>query len=181
MLVARPKVAELAFQLYGRSLHPELFEIHKTRTLSRGGYEAKIDITSAGHLVTWRYQGLILTEVAASAQHPLPQKRRLMSYCLKGSRRDQVECRGGIVYDVSFSLEAASPDEFYSYQEALTRNGEEHKGIFHSFDASGRMAMGALSYVHVESRNRSMFVQAFHTFPDDYAIVKSQSLFQLPG
>ena len=26
----------------------------------------------------------------------------------------------------------------------------------------------------------SLIVQAFHTFPDDYAIVKSQSLFQLP-
>ena len=42
------------------------------------------------------------------------------------------------------------------------------------------MALGALSYINVETRNRSFLVQAFHTFPDDYAIVKSQSLFQLP-
>ena len=40
--------------------------------------------------------------------------------------------------------------------------------------------MGALSYIYVETRNRSVQVQAFHTFPDDYAIVKSQSLFELP-
>ena len=46
--------------------------------------------------------------------------------------------------------------------------------------ASGRMAMGALSYIHVETRSRRLLVQAFHTFPDDYAIVKSQSVFQLP-
>ena len=37
-----------------------------------------------------------------------------------------------------------------------------------------------LSYINVESRNRSFRVQAFHTFPDDYAIVKSQSLFEVP-
>ena len=52
--------------------------------------------------------------------------------------------------------------------------------LVHTFDSSGRMALGALSYINVETRSRSMLVQAFHTFPDDYAIVKSQSLFQLP-
>jgi hypothetical protein len=50
----------------------------------------------------------------------------------------------------------------------------------HRFDSSGRMAMGALSYINFESRNRSLRVQVFHTFPDDYAIVKSQSLFEIP-
>ena len=97
MLSVRPKVAELAFQLYGRSLHPELFQVYKSRELQRGGYRARIDITSAGHVVTWQYKGITLTEVAASAQHPLPQRRRLMSYRLKGERHDRVECRGGIV------------------------------------------------------------------------------------
>ena len=43
-----------------------------------------------------------------------------------------------------------------------------------------RMALGARSYINVETRSRSMLVQAFHTFPDDYAIVKSQSLFEAP-
>ena len=52
--------------------------------------------------------------------------------------------------------------------------------MFHKFDSSGRMALGALSYINVETRSRKLFIQAFHTFPDDYAIVKSQSLFQLP-
>jgi len=42
------------------------------------------------------------------------------------------------------------------------------------------VALGALSYINFEARNRSLLVQAFHTFPDDYAVVKSQSLFQLP-
>lgn len=179
MLTVRPRVAELAFQLYGRALHPELFEVHKSRCIARGGYQAKVDITSAGHIVTWRYDGLTLTEVAASAQHPLPQKRRLLSYKLRGERSDRVECRGGIVYQVSFQLEPIDPDLFWTFQRELA-NESERQGLLHTFDASGRMQMGALSYIHVETRNRSMLVQAFHTFPDDYAIVKSQSLFQLP-
>ena len=56
VLSVRPKVTELVFQLYGRSLHPELFNIYQSRTIRRGAYEATIQITSAGHLVTWNYQ-----------------------------------------------------------------------------------------------------------------------------
>ena len=78
MLTVRPKVAELTFQLYGRPLHPELFVVFESCTIERGGYSAKIDITGAGHVVTWRYGGLTLTEVAASAHHPLPKMRRLL-------------------------------------------------------------------------------------------------------
>ena len=61
MISLRPKVGELVFQLYGRSLHPELFEIRATRSIDRGGYAATIAITTAGHLVTWRKDGLTLT------------------------------------------------------------------------------------------------------------------------
>jgi len=179
VLSVRPKVAELVFQLYGRPLHPELFECHETRVVRRGKYEAKIDITSAGHLVTWKYDGLNLTEVCTAAHHPLPQKRRLISYPLRGERHDRVECRGGVVYQVGFQLEPVEPEVFWTFQEELAGSGKD-AGMLHTFDASGRMALGALSYINVETRNRSMLVQAFHTFPDDYAIVKSQSLFELP-
>ncbi len=179
MLSVRPKVAELVFQLYGRSLHPELFEVHKTRTIERGGYSAKIDITNAGHLITWSYDGITLTEVCTAAHHPLPQKRRLLSHRLRGERSDHVECKGGIEYKVCFQLEPVDPEIFWTFQEELASDGQT-KGLLHTFNSSGRMALGALSYIHAETRNRSMLVQAFHTFPDDYAIVKSQSMFTLP-
>jgi hypothetical protein len=167
------------FQLYGRSLHPELFETHSCRTIERGDYQATINITNAGHTICWRYQGLTLTEVATGAHHPLPIQRRLMSYKLKGTGHDRVECRGGVRYQTSFHLEPVEPEVFWTFQQELAHDtGRE--GLLYRFGASGRMALGALSYIHIETRNRSLLVQAFHTFPDDYAIVKSQSLFEVP-
>jgi hypothetical protein len=179
VLTARPKIAELVFQLYGRPLHPELFQFYGTRCFERGDYQAKIQITSAGHVITWRYGGLTLTEVCASARQPLPAKRRLMTYSLKGSRKDCVHCRGGVLYMTNFELEPVAPDVFWTFQQELARDGQR-KGMLHRFDSSGRMALGALSYINIETRSRHLLVQAFHTFPDDYAIVKSQSLFELP-
>lgn len=160
-------------------MHPELFEICESRTISRGGYVATVQITSAGHLVTWQYKGLLLTEVATAAHHPLPKKRRLMSHRLRGDRNDQLECRGGVKYEVAFSLEPANAERFFAYQKELTLQSTS-KGLLHQFDSSGRWETGAISYINVESRDKQFRVQAFHTFPDDCAVLKIQSSFQLP-
>lgn len=212
MLSVRPKIAELVLQLYGRSLHPELFEVYGSKRVQRGsitprpsasegspandpaaeGYEATIEITSAGHVVTWRHGGLTLTEVCASSHQPLPEKRRLMSHRVEGEHADRVACRGGVTYEVSFALETITPERFQAYQQefdlmslqggATPTTGDGASGLLHRFEASGRVGktLGAVSYVDVQSRDRSLRVRAMHTFPDDCAIVKSESVFRLP-
>ena len=102
-----------------------------------------------------------------------------MSARLKGTRTDRVECRGGAVYSVKFSLEPVEPEVFWNFHQELTSDlGQD--GLLYRFESSGRMALGAFSFIHLESRNRSLRIRAFHTFPDDYAIVKSESRFELP-
>ena len=179
VLSVRPRIAELVFQLYGRSLHPELFEVHESRTIQRTEYSAKIEITTAGHLITWQHEGITLTEVCASAHHPLPERRRLMSYKLDGRREDRLDCRGGVSYQVEFALEKIDPELFWTFQQEMSHDGE-HEGMLHHFGSSGRMKLGGMSYINVESRSRNLLVQAFHTFPDDGAIVKIQSRFNCP-
>ncbi len=179
MLSVRPKVAELAFHVFSRPLHPELYRLHNSRKIERGNYEAQIDITDCGHVITWNAAGVTVCEVASSAHQPLPKRRCLLSKTLKGSHTEQANCRGGIVYRTSFQLEPVDPDMFWMVQQQLGNGPTE--GLLHNFDASGRMALGALSYVNVETRQHSMLVQAIHTFPDDYAIVKVESLFSLPA
>lgn len=179
MISLRPKVAELVFQLYGRALHPELFEICAQRSIERGTYSASVAITTAGHLVTWRKDGLTLTEVATSMAQPLPQKRRLLSHRIAGERSDRMECRGGACYQTSFQLETVQPEVFWGFQQELVEAGAK-RGLLHRFESHGRVALGALSWIDVETRPRSLIVQAFHTFPDDMAIVKSQSVFDTP-
>ena len=123
MLSVRPRITELVFQLYGRSLHPELFEVQCGRQIERGGYLAHVQITNAGHVITWQYDGITLTGGAAAANHPLPERRRLMSHKVKGTCKDQLECRGGVTYHVEFSLEPVERETFWTYQKELTEAG----------------------------------------------------------
>ena len=179
MLSVRPRASELVFQLYGRVLHPELFEICATRLIDRGGYSASIAITGFGHVVSWQREGLTLTEVATAAGEPLPLKRRLLSHRIGGERSDRLECRGGSRYQTCFQLERVDAEVFWALQQDLAASAAK-RGLLHRFESPGRLTLGALSWIDVETRPRSLLVQAFHTFPDDLAIVKSQSLFELP-
>ena len=67
-------------------------------------------------------------------------------------------CGEGIGYRTHFQLEPVEPDLFWMVQQQLGTGPTE--GLLHTFDASGRMALGALSYISVETRRRSMLVQA---------------------
>ena len=181
MLSVRPKVAELAFHVFSRALHPELYTVHQTRRIERSAYQAQVEITNCGHVVTWCTKGnapVTVCEIATSAHQPLPARRCLISHPLKGSCTERAKCRAGVDYRTHFQLEPVEPKLFQLVQQQLTHQPTE--GLLHIFDASGRMTLGALSYVNVETRLNSMLVQAIHTFPDDYAIVKVESLFSLP-
>jgi len=177
VLSVRPKTADLVFQLYGRVVHPELFEICAARSIDRGGYSASIAITTAGHLLTWRREGITLTEVATDAAQPLPLKRRLLSHRIVGERGDRMECRGGTTYETCFQLEKVTDDVLWSFQQELVAAGTK-RGLLYRFQDGGRLALGAVSFIDIETRPRGLLLQAFHTFPEDRAIVKSQSLFE---
>lgn len=181
MLSARPKIADLVFQFYGRSLHPELFEVQRERKIERSYYTATLKITGTGHVVCWQQpEGLVLTEVATSALHDLPIKRRLMSHRMRGEHEDRIECAGGLVYETRLTLEAVDAATIRSYQQELQLAGEKHS-LLYQFESGGRVGLGALSYIHFESRARALRIQALHTFPEDGVILTSQSLFSVPG
>jgi hypothetical protein len=179
VLSLRPKAGELVFQVFARPLHPELVEARASRSIERGSYTASIAITEAGHVITWRQGTTTLTEVAAGATQPLPQKRRLLAHKIAAERSDRVQCRCGATYQTCFQVERVAAEIFWSFQEELVVSGGR-RGLLHRFEAGSRMALGAVSWIDVETRPRSLLVQAFHTFPDDLAIVKTQSLFEMP-
>src|SRR5438876_10313523 len=84
----RPRVSDLVFQLYGRPLHPELFDILASRKIQREDYELTVWITRTGHVISWDNRDVHLSEVAAASDEPLPERRRLLSYKLRGEQND---------------------------------------------------------------------------------------------
>ena len=174
----RPKVAQLTFQLLGRSVHPELFHNFKTHFIDREEYSARIDITADGHVIRWTGDNTTLTEIASSTHQLVPQGRRLFSLPLRDTGQDSLAYREGIAYDYRYELERVPAEMFWMIQQQLKSAGDRHE-LIQVFDSSGRIAIGGLSFINVDLRIRSMHVQAIHTFPDDLALVKTESTFAI--
>src|SRR5262245_40273451 len=104
-LLLRPRVSDLVFQVYGRPLHPELFDILAVRKIQREDYELTLRITRTGHAITWENGLVHFTEVAAAAEQPLPEQRCLLNYRLRNEHSAHLPVSHGITYQVSFQVE----------------------------------------------------------------------------
>jgi hypothetical protein len=175
---ARPDVANLVFQVFGRSVHPELFRIYAQTELRQSGYSATIRINEAGHVLTFRHGEQTLSEVTAARETPLPQRKRIVSHRLRGHRNESMQCEGGIQYHVSFQLDQLDPDEFAHFHQELLADSC-HCRVSHQFGAKNRLYPMPLSFLQIEDTPHSLLVHSFHTFPDNCAVVKIQSLFEI--
>jgi len=106
----------------------------------------------------------------------LPQRRRLGAQVFRNRTARFVETRRNIEYQTEYQLEQVGPGVFWMVHQQLGCETDEHD-LLQNFGSSGRIPMGAISFVHVEQRERQFLVQALHTFPDDYLILKSFSTF----
>ncbi len=179
-LCTRPKVGDLRFVLFSRPLHPELFEVVEQRRICRDYYQAIIRITEACHWITWRYGDLFLTEVLAAANQPLPRRRQLLMRKIRREHSETIECWDGVVYYTSFMAEQVDPNVYVRLQEEMVSGISKTGGLIHRFSPTQRVGPAPLSFIRFEALRNGLLVHTFHSFPDEYAFVKSQSLFEFP-
>jgi hypothetical protein len=173
----RPRVSDLVFQLYGRPLHPELFDILSVRKIQREDYELTVRITRTGHLISWDNREVHLTEVAVANDQPMPEKRRLLSHRMRGEHTAKLLCAHGISYQTSFQIEVLPPEIFLHVHDEILADGGK-RGLLHNFQPHHRLALAPLGFITAEARSGCLILSSFHTFPDEHTIVKTQSLIE---
>ncbi|MGE3805816.1 MAG: DUF2617 family protein [Gemmataceae bacterium] len=172
----RPRVSDLVFQLYGRPLHPELFDILAERRIRREDYELTVRITNTGHVISWENADVLLTEVTVADQL-LPERRRLLSYRLRGEHHDALACAAGVSYQMSFQVETLPPEIFLHVHDEIMADGGK-RGLLHNFQPDHRLALAPLGFIVADARPGCLILSSFHTFPDEYTVVKTQSLIE---
>jgi hypothetical protein len=176
----RPRVSDLVFKLYGRPLHPELFDIVAERRVRSGDYHLVVRVTRTGHVISWEDRDVHLTEVTAAADQELPEKRRLLSNRLRGERCNGLACAHGVSYQASYQVEVLTPEIYQHVHDEILLDGAK-RGLLHNFQPHRRLSLSPLGLVTVEARARCLFLSTFHTFPDEYTVVKTQSLIEKKG
>lgn len=176
MPLFRPQVCDLVFQLYRRPLHPELFVIAAQERVRCYDYEAWVRITPTGHAVTWfRPPDRYLTEVLSVVSDDIPANE-LFCHRVTAEHHARAEPWPGLRYQASFQVEVLPAHLFLLVHEELLADGRR-RGLLHRFpDQVG--ALEPLGFVTLDGRLGTQLIHTFHTFPEENAIVKSQSLIE---
>jgi hypothetical protein len=173
----RPRVNNLVFQVFGRPLHPELFDLLAVHKVKREDYTLIVRLTRTGHVISWNSPDVFLTEVAAAGDDPLPKGRRLRFWRLRGEGSDTLVCPRHITYQTAFQVEVLPSEIFLNVHDEILADGRK-RGLLYHFQPNHRLSLSPLSLITVEARPGCLFLATFHTFPDDNAVVKTQSLIE---
>ena len=174
----RSRVADLAFQVFGRALHPDWFAVRKHRRVVQTGWEADVRIIEGGHAITWGSGPVRVTEVLCGPETPLPEPGLLFHSTIRHERSLTLRPGERADYQTCFEVERVDREVFAHVTDELTLDATKG-ALFHRFAPSSRMSPAPLSRIHVESRTRGLVIHSFHTFPDERAIVHTQSLFEV--
>lgn len=178
--LGRARVADLAFRVYGRAVHPDWFDTRAHRRVALDAWQADVRIIDGGHAITWRAGDARCTEVLGGAGASRPDAGLLLDSPVRHERTATLGPAPGAEYQTSFEVERLDPEVFAHLTDEMTLDAGRDR-LFHRSGGGNRLAPAAISHVAFESRPRGLLVHAFHSFPADLAIVRTQSLFETRG
>lgn len=166
------------FYLYERPLHPELFDIFRSCRLVKRSYEAHVWVTGRSHVIGFYRKGVSLVEVTADATAKLPQHGLVLELPLRGERDHEFGRTGIINYMMNFQVERMSPAVYARTHQELS-SPPDRRGLFVSFPMWMAGDLTPFTYVDYQAKPSQLHVYAYHAFPEDHTIVKTQSIFEL--
>lgn len=172
----RPLIRNLAFHVFGRPLHPELFATAASRKVQWRDAVVEVGVLGTGHWIRFTRGGLTVSEVASDREQLLPETGRLFRARLRQERRLALMPAGAIRYEASFSLETLGPDAFDRVHDEIVASGAV-RGMIHAFPDEARET-SPLSHMVVEGRDGLVVASTFHTFPTERAVVRTVSMFE---
>jgi hypothetical protein len=163
--------------VFSRVVHPDWFAVREHRRVTRDGWEADVRIVEGGHAVSFRKGGMRLTEVLVGPDTELPDVGLLFHSPLRHERTASLRPNPALEYLTCFEVERVDPEIFHHLTDEMTLDAGPAR-LFHRYNSDSRMAPSSITHVRYEARARGLLVHAFHTFPKENAVVRTQSLFE---
>lgn len=169
-------IEELSFSLFQRPLHPELFNIYASRRLKSDKYEALIWVTGCTHVVSVFAGDVTLAEVISTPTQMLPERGLIERFQFHGPRSHKCTLSKNVSYMTDFQVERLSANLYRQSFTDLERFGRD-RGVFVRFPELEIDGLQPFCYVDFEARKTELHIHTFAAYPDQIAIVKTQSLF----
>jgi hypothetical protein len=173
----RSRVSDLGFQVFGRSVHPDWYAVRSHGRLIQERWEADLRIIEGGHAINFRSGAVRLTEILAGPETLLPEPGLLFHSKIRQERSATLRPSESIEYQTCFEVERVDPEVFAHLTSEMVLDADPSRLVY-CFAPSNRMAPAPMTHLRFESRTAGLIVHAFHSFPEEQAIVRTQSLFE---
>jgi len=181
MSVGHKFVQQQMFRLmvFGRVLHPELFELRDRRLDRHGDYEIESWVTAQGHVVRFNYKGLGVTEVCAADCDHLPEAGLLHALPCLGEKDFELDPphEDKVRYVTSLQTENLSDNLYHATYREMKQFAQESNSLI----AEGEPVDGlpTLSVVDTQKYRREFHVQAYHLQGAGGLVLRTQTMFEI--
>ncbi|MBK9128399.1 MAG: DUF2617 family protein [Phycisphaerales bacterium] len=173
------QAVDLHLFAFERSLHPELFRHFADFHVEQTRYHADVWIIGLSHVVTVTTGNRSFTELLAKDSDIIPSRGIVSRFRLKGERDHERRTPDGWGYMTSTQVETMDDALYKSVHFDLLRHAER-RGWFHLYENLADGEMTPFSYIEHEARDSEFHVHAFHAYPQERTIVKTQTIIELP-
>ncbi len=173
----RTRIAELSLQVFSRAVHPEWFAVREHLRVIQDAWEADIRLIEGGHAIVFRSGRVRLTEVLSGSACELPDAGLLFHSRIRHERVATLHPNPAIEFQAAFEVERVDREVFDHLTEEMTLDASRGR-LFHRFATENRLAPAPISHLRFEARKHSLSVYSFHSFPEESAIVRTQSLIE---
>lgn len=175
-----PRLEQVVYRLYERPMHPELFEIAAQKQIKRPAFEASVWLANQGHIISFHHEELTLAEVCIDAAFDLPHRGVLDRWTPQGEKAsDRLYC-GRIHYRMIGQVEFMTPKVYAQMHHDVLAKGRV-AGLCATFperiSEDGAVPFSCLDF---EVTARSLHAFAYHAVPQHHAMLKVQTLIELP-
>jgi len=177
--LTKQRSTDLHFFLYRRALHPELFHIYMDKHLVYGDFTANIWVSGLSHLVSVQNNDTMVTELAAVPSDLLTDRGLVTQFRFRGERDFSYRFNDELRYIFSSQVEEMTEHIFRTTYRDLTRYAKR-KGLFVPYPQWAAGGLEPFTYIDYETRHHELHIHAYHAFPGEWRIVRTQSIFEVP-
>lgn len=177
--LTRPDAADMILRTFERPIHPELFESSAQCSIAFGGHRARLRIGRTGHLLEFQSDETVVTEVAATKQEELPVNLKMIERRLIGYRTHMLDLPT-VRYHCSYQLEHVPLDVYLQLHREFETDAR-NATLSLVLPGSSPQSPECISLLKCDVLREGLVVHAFHTFPDNAAVLRTQTLFELLG
>lgn len=175
--LTRPDAADMVLRTFERSIHPELFESSCQSSISFGGRRARLRLGRSGHLLEFQTEDAIITEVAATKHEALPEHGRVVDRRFIGYRTHMIDLPT-VRYHCSYQLEHVPLDVYLQLHREFEMDATKAT-LALSLPGATPQSPDCISLLKCDILPEGLVVHAFHTFPENAAVLRSQTLFEV--